>query len=677
MALVYKTGALGSGPALYHEFHVTWGTRKQNSVNIKMTVQTKFSYNGSDWGSFTPKFTAYYTIAGTRYSVPMTYKKQAGNAGTITLEGSKTVTVSANVAATNYKITKLEMDTNTGTSGVMSDKTVSYTIAVTHAGYISWSPTTITLGSYSTLTATLPIANYYSRAHYSYGAGWNSLESSSTQTDTRNLYFNASNLYSNFPTNSKTWNISTTADMYNTSNNFVETLPIKTVTLVMSSSTGAPTGCGLTLKSTTTTSATFTITPPTTKYGATISSYTVTTTAGSVSRSGTTVTLTMPSNLSSYSSITVSVYATDSRGFTSNTASASVNIRYLRVYPSGGIYNDSTSYSTFYLPQGSTKPIYHPTRTGYMFGGFHKQSNSTVSLAVTNNDSLFEAGTSVNTYNNSGGSAVTITRIEGSSPIDNLGGTPNYILQITNNGGAASPGLGGFYLSTQSGSSRIYRHIIWAKIPVGYTIEDARNSIGDGGYSTWLTPQEGTGDWEAYMYEVHTGSSGSFSTFGHIYLTHPTSKSVTWYVAGTQITWISGGYNNCTIGSGNSYIESYWAPIHYFIKYDGNGATSGAMPQEVHRYDEGPFRLNSNQFERDNYEFIGWNTKADGSGNFFYDMTVVENLTLTNAETIILYAQWIRTSRIRYEDKTVIRIYYEDKLLSPIYYEDKEMLKSK
>ena len=95
-----------------------------------------------------------------------------------------------------------------------------------------------------------------------------------------------------------------------------------TINLKMTSAVGAPTGLAVTHSSTAKGTVKFTITAPTTKYGATISSYTCTSSIGSASRSGTTVTVTIPSNASS-SSLSLSVVATDSRGFTA-TASKSV-----------------------------------------------------------------------------------------------------------------------------------------------------------------------------------------------------------------------------------------------------------------------------------------------------------------------------------------------------------------
>ena len=38
--------------------------------------------------------------------------------------------------------------------------------------------------------------------------------------------------------------------------------------------------------------------------------------------------------------------------------------------------------------------------------------------------------------------------------------------------------------------------------------------------------------------------------------------------------------------------------------------------------------------------FRGWNTKTDGSGTSYADKASVKNLSSTNRDTVMLYAQW-------------------------------------
>ena len=49
----------------------------------------------------------------------------------------------------------------------------------------------------------------------------------------------------------------------------------------------------------------------------------------------------------------------------------------------------------------------------------------------------------------------------------------------------------------------------------------------------------------------------------------------------------------------------------YFVRYNGNGATSGSMSNSSHTYNISK-ALTANNFSRSGYEFIGWSTSADG-----------------------------------------------------------------
>ena len=50
-----------------------------------------------------------------------------------------------------------------------------------------------------------------------------------------------------------------------------------------------------------------------------------------------------------------------------------------------------------------------------------------------------------------------------------------------------------------------------------------------------------------------------------------------------------------------------------------------------------PQSLTKNEFTREGYTFVGWDTEADGSGDFYEDEEVVNIIT---GGTVNLYAQW-------------------------------------
>ena len=76
----------------------------------------------------------------------------------------------------------------------------------------------------------------------------------------------------------------------------------------------------------------------------------------------------------------------------------------------------------------------------------------------------------------------------------------------------------------------------------------------------------------------------------------------------------------------------------YKIKYNANGGT-GTMEDSIHTYNEEK-NLTSNSFTNDGHKFKNWNTKEDGTGTTYEDEQTILNLTMTNGEEIILYAQW-------------------------------------
>ncbi|GEM_PF-4854219 len=126
--------------------------------------------------------------------------------------------------------------------------------------------------------------------------------------------------------------------------------------------------------------------------------------------------------------------------------------------------------------------------------------------------------------------------------------------------------------------------------------------------------------------------------------------------------------------SANTTIFAKWTPITYYVAYDGNGNTNGAMPDKTTVTYDNEFTLASNAYGRVfavSYElndegtdvtaaddlvltaantvatatFAGWAKTAGGSVHFSTDGgRVNENLTTVKNETITLYAKWIDAS---------------------------------
>lgn len=305
----------------------------------------------------------------------------------------------------------------------------------------------------------------------------------------------------------------------------------------------------------------------------------------------------------------------------------------------------TTEISTITQQYNTTYNVPHPTPpTGYLFAGFY----STGSLSsISSKDSVFESGNGgIEIYNNSANGTVTHTRVQDDNGVPSAckyfgNGGRAYYIRIDKAAGTASPYCGGFYLLTHSAANHIYRHIIWAKIPVGYTIGDYRNSIGDGGYSEWLTDTAGTGDWYRYVYEVHAGSSGNFSTFGHVAIranNGDNNAAVTWYVCATQVTDITNNYATYTFDA-NGTAEYFYAPVAYNIAYDANGG-SNAPSTQVKTYGQN-LVLSSQIPTYNGYDFVGW-AQAGEDTIYSPGQTLSSDLSRYSGATITFYAVWIQ-----------------------------------
>lgn len=98
------------------------------------------------------------------------------------------------------------------------------------------------------------------------------------------------------------------------------------------------------------------------------------------------------------------------------------------------------------------------------------------------------------------------------------------------------------------------------------------------------------------------------------------------------------GTANRRINIDNIVITDYSASSTFNVTYDGNGATSGIVPEDTNDYeddDEVTVLGNTGGLIRTGYTFAGWNTAADGSGTGYAPAA-----TFNISANITLYAQW-------------------------------------
>jgi hypothetical protein len=225
--------------------------------------------------------------------------------------------------------------------------------------------------------------------------------------------FNPDEFGSLFASNSKTATVTLACTTYSGNTSLGTTN--KTVTLNMTEALGAPTGMSVTQSSVTKGTVKFKITAPSTKYGATISSYSVSSSIGTASRSGTDVTVTIPSGASS-STVTLTVDAKDSRGYTTSASgSASYNGQSIFTLNKSSInLGESIAVN---VDEWVASNTYTLSANGVTFVSKGQGSSTSCSFAAANFGSLFDAtakSVSVNltctTYNSSGTSLGSTTK---------------------------------------------------------------------------------------------------------------------------------------------------------------------------------------------------------------------------------------------------------------------------
>ncbi len=162
--------------------------------------------------------------------------------------------------------------------------------------------------------------------------------------------------------------------------------------------------------------------------------------------------------------------------------------------------------------------------------------------------------------------------------------------------------------------------------------------------------------WKAITYKVHFNANGGTGTMKDQSCTYNkdyTLRKNSFKRSGYAFL----GWNTRKDGSGLAYTDrqkvkslshkqgetiqlyAMWKGNSYRIRYDGNGATSGAMEDSLPTYGKTE-PLRKNTFKRKGYTFVGWNTQMDGKGKTYKNGASVKNLTTTKDQVITLYAKW-------------------------------------
>ena len=205
---------------------------------------------------------------------------------------------------------------------------------------------------------------------------------------------------------------------------------------------------------------------------------------------------------------------------------------------------------------GNPSTIYSVGKMGNT--GATGQPGESINGKMLYRDPEFKVGMNgVTKYSNSAAdikAKLTVERIAKPSDAPTQSG---YCLRVTYKA-TQSPGYGGVVQSIQSRANAVFMQKIIAKIPVGYKINTASNSMGTGYTDTWLTPTEGTGKYTTYLRKVVCGATGTFSAGGHVYITGNPAPSesvpLEWYIASmTCFDQTSDGYADIEITTKDSF----------------------------------------------------------------------------------------------------------------------------
>ena len=237
-------------------------------------------------------------------------------------------------------------------------------------------------------------------------------------------------------------------------------------------------------------------------------------------------------------------------------------------------------------------------------------------------------------------------------------GIKNYYIAFNANGGTGSMNqqtmpVGVATALTANAFSRLgYLFANWAKSASGSAAYSDKQSVKDiaaAGETITLYALWTAITW--YVVYDANGGSGSMANSEHKY---DTTKALT-ANAFAKTGYLFAGWDDDTSGNvvyadkasvknlasthgAEVILYAVWTAITWYIKYNGNGATSGSMADSTHKYDTAK-ALTANAFSKTGCSFVGWATSAGGA-KAYDDKQSVKNLKSTHGAVLNLYALW-------------------------------------
>lgn len=188
------------------------------------------------------------------------------------------------------------------------------------------------------------------------------------------------------------------------------------------------------------------------------------------------------------------------------------------------------------------------------------ENGESLSGRMLHTDPTFKAGMNgVSKYSNAAAEVKALLVVERVERPEDAPTTSTHCLRVTCKA-EQSPGFGGVYQTIQSRANAVFIQKVIAKLPEGYALNWAANSMGTGRVVKWLTPVAGTGKYETYLLKITCGAEGDFSTGGHLYVTGspvPTEEApLVWHIAYmTAFDQTDDGYEQIETSSKDALAE--------------------------------------------------------------------------------------------------------------------------
>ena len=292
--------------------------------------------------------------------------------------------------------------------------------------------------------------------------------------------------------------------------------------------------------------------------------------------------------------------------------------------------------STYLIVPTSTSKS-QSVNTSYYSGGYSAlNSTQTIKTAVNGADANSKATITVTSYKLTGNGAISAQQsasISTSAKSTTISAARTATTTLTVGSVATGYQFDGWYTAA-TGGTQLSKEKTYTYYPTAATTVYARFSA-----KKYNITYKDQGD------VAFSGTHASGYPTQHTYGTATTLKTATktgytfggWFTSsdcsGTAVTSLG-----ATAYTADITLYAKWTPNTYTVSFDKNGGT-GTMSSLPFTYDQAQ-NLTANTFNRTNYSFNGWNTKADGTGTNYADKASVKNLTSTNNSTVTLYAQW-------------------------------------